>query len=217
VWYNQKVILSGNKDPSTDLWKWSINSNAEKVPNSIEEPTSASSSSQRVCPPPKKRSTMPSDAHNGVPHVASFTHSVKTRANGVKFTHQSLCNPKISTLLKAVRRGFLDGCPNLSEKLIHKYLNACSAMAKGHMKRPRHGIHSTTPKTKNVPMIQPTVNVTNPMPNIPPQLIPNHLPRPPVMHNTTMPNLIGDDEDNASLANNFLFWGIRGQTKWGHV
>jgi hypothetical protein len=34
--------------------------------------------------------------------LASFTHSVKTQANGVKFAHQLLCNPKILTLLKAV-------------------------------------------------------------------------------------------------------------------
>ncbi len=85
--------------------------------------------------------TTPS-VHDGV-DLATFTHSIKTRANGVKFAHQSLCNPKISTLLKAVRQGFLDGCPNLSEKLILKYLNPSPATAKGHMKRPRHGIRST--------------------------------------------------------------------------
>jgi hypothetical protein len=78
--------------------------------------------------------------------VATFTHSIKTRVNAVKFTHQSLCNPKILTLLKAVRRGFLKGCPNISKKLILKYLNPSPATAKGHMMRPRHGIRSTTPK-----------------------------------------------------------------------
>ncbi len=111
---------------------------------SINEPTSAPL--QTVCPPTKKRTTLSSDAHKGVAHVASFTHSIKTRANGVKFAHQSLWNPKISTLLKAVWRGFLDGCLNLSEKLINKYLNASPATAKGHMKHPQHGIRSTTPK-----------------------------------------------------------------------
>ncbi len=143
VWYNRNVISIGKKDPSTDLWTLPINTDIEKVMKSIDEPTSAPS--QTVCPPPKMRTTLPLDAHDGVAHVASFTHSVKTRANGVKFAHQSLCNPKISTLLKAVQWGFLDRCPNLSEKLINKYLNASPATAKGHMKRPRHGIRSTTP------------------------------------------------------------------------
>jgi hypothetical protein len=54
--------------------------------------------------------------------------------------HQSLCNPKISTLLKAVHKGFLKGCSNLSEKLILKYLNPSPATTKEHMKHPRHGI-----------------------------------------------------------------------------
>jgi hypothetical protein len=84
------------------------------------------------------------------PHqaIAGFTHSIKTRVNTVKFAHQSLCNPKISTMLKAVRKGFLDGCPNINVTLILKYLNPSPATAKGHMKRPRHGIKSTTPGEK---------------------------------------------------------------------
>jgi hypothetical protein len=99
VWYNGKVILSGNKDPSADLWALPIKPDAVQVQKSILKPTSASATLQRVCPPQKKSTTLPLDAHNGVPQVVSFTHSVKTRANGVKFAHQLLCNPKISTLL----------------------------------------------------------------------------------------------------------------------
>ncbi len=130
VWYNGNVILSGKKDPSTDLWMLPINTDIEKVTKFINEPTIAPS--QAVCPPkhkiqnwkitplihqtqqthqrkiqnlkmmPSTYTTLTSDAHDGVAHVASFTHSIKTRANGVKFAHQSLCNPKISTSLKAV-------------------------------------------------------------------------------------------------------------------
>jgi hypothetical protein len=87
------------------------------------------------------------DLHPGI-NLASFAHSVHTRANGSKFAHQLLCNPKISTLLKAVRKGFLKGCPNLTKKLILKYLNPSPATAKEHMKRPRNGIKNTQPKTK---------------------------------------------------------------------
>jgi hypothetical protein len=78
--------------------------------------------------------------------IATFMHSVQTQANAVKFAHQSLCNPKISTLLKATRKGFLKECPNLNERFIIKYLNPSPAMAKGHMKRPHHGIKTTRPK-----------------------------------------------------------------------
>jgi hypothetical protein len=73
--------------------------------------------------------------HPGI-NIAAFAHLVRTRANAIKFAHQSLGNPKISTLLKATRKDFLKGCPNISEMLILKYLNPSPVMAKGHMKRP---------------------------------------------------------------------------------
>jgi hypothetical protein len=126
-----------------------------------------------------------------VQHTAQFAHSISTRANKVKFAHQSLCNPKISTLLKATRKGFLKGCPNISEKLILKYLNPSPATAKGHMKRPRQGIHSTT--TKNIPMMQ--------QDNTPVNLQIIHLP---MQDGTRYQNVIPDDSD-ASIANIFCF------------
>ncbi len=99
------------------------------------------------------------DIHQAI-NLASFTHLVCMQANGVKFAHQSLCNPRISMLLKAVHKGFLKGCPNLSKKLILKYLNLSPATAKGHMKRPQHSIHSTFPKpiAQQLP-VPSTVNV----------------------------------------------------------
>jgi hypothetical protein len=90
--------------------------------------------------------------------VAMFTHSVRTQANTVKFGHQAMCNPKMSSLLKkALQKGFLKRCPNLSEDLVTKYLNPSPATAKGHMKRPKKGIRSTSEKAKtkgdNVPHV----------------------------------------------------------------
>jgi hypothetical protein len=79
--------------------------------------------------------------------LVSFTHSVPTQANAIKFSHQLLCNPKISFLLKALRKGFLIGCPNIGKELVTKYLNPSPATAKGHMKRPKKGIRSTKPKS----------------------------------------------------------------------
>jgi hypothetical protein len=63
-----------------------------------------------------------SDVHPGVT-LATFMHFVQSRANAVKYAHQSLCSPKILTLLKAVHKGFLKGCHNLSEKILLRYLN----------------------------------------------------------------------------------------------
>jgi hypothetical protein len=48
-------------------------------------------------------------------NLVTFTYSVCTCRNGVKFAHQSLFNPNNSTLLKAMPSSFLKGCPNLLE------------------------------------------------------------------------------------------------------
>jgi len=198
IWYKGKVILSGTKEPSTDLWTLPIGPQNEQAKKTIVNNKCVPTALRKVGQAPQKSIKVPSDAHYGATHAASFAHSVKTRANAVKFAHQALCNPKISTLLKAVRRGFLDGCPNLSEKLINKYLNASPATAKGHMKRPRHGIRSTTPKQVLPTGILQIGDVAQNIPHI-------HPPRPPVVQAPTIPNLIGHDKDDYSIANIFGF------------
>jgi hypothetical protein len=117
VIYDGNVILRGYKDRSTNLWT---------LPIICWDMRSALPQSAPVVYPALYDRL---EIHPGIT-MANVTHSVKTRANGVKFAHQLLCNPKISTLPKAVCKGFLNGCPNLSEKLILKYLNPSPAMAK---------------------------------------------------------------------------------------
>jgi hypothetical protein len=75
--------------------------------------------------------------------IAFFTHTVRNKANSIRFAHQSLHSLRISTLLKAIQRGYLKECPNLMAKGVSKYLNPSPATAKGHMKQPRQGIRST--------------------------------------------------------------------------
>jgi hypothetical protein len=62
----------------------------------------------------------------------------------------------------------------------------------------RHGIRITNPKRKEGPVIQP-ISI------IPTQLLPTPLPLPAVVYDSAMPNLIGDKEDNESIANVFCF------------
>jgi hypothetical protein len=45
--------------------------------------------------------------------------------------------------LRVIHRGYLKGCPNLTAKGVSKYLDPSPATAKGHMKWPLTGIHST--------------------------------------------------------------------------
>ena len=148
VMYNGDVILRGFKDPSTDLWTLPIKTSKMWADDTVP--------AINQCGP--RPGTKGDEVHPGV-DIATFSHSIRTRGNGVKFAHQSLCNPKISTLLKAVRRGFLRGCPNMTEKLILKYLNPSPATAKGHMKRPRHGIKSTRRQVRSDASTAPTIPV----------------------------------------------------------
>jgi len=64
-----------------------------------------------------------------------FSHTIQTKANSIKFAHQLICSPRITTFLKAIRHGFLKGCPNLSAKGVTQYLNPSPATAKGHRNR----------------------------------------------------------------------------------
>ena len=178
VIYDGKVILRGYKNKSTDLWTLPI-------------------------PPPLTSHGM----HNNATlepqiTIASFAHSVRTRANAVKFAHQSLCNPRISSLLKAVRKGFLKGCPNLSESLILRYLNPSPATSKGHMRRPRQGIRSTRPKINKTDAINsPPCPVAQPLP-----------PVLPLFNNRPNPHIFVDDDEGASGANIFCFGAFADRT-----
>ncbi len=122
-----------------------------------------------------------------------------------------MCNQKISTLLKATRRGFLKGCPNLTEKLIVKYLNPSPATAKRHMKCPRHGIESTHPKQSRMTVLEtPTIQHTPPQPvariDAPVLPLAHEIPFYPgqAYNAPTGPKLIGSN-DNESIANIFCF------------
>jgi hypothetical protein len=90
VWYERRIILTGYKNPSTDLWMLPFNA----IPTVPIPQTSTSPGTH--------------------PAIATFTHLVRTRMNAVKFAHQLLGNPPISTLLKAVRQGSSKDVPTLA-------------------------------------------------------------------------------------------------------
>jgi len=125
--FNQgKLISTGYKDPSTDLWMLPITPDAiNKAKLWTSQGHDMVSVQLRAGPcmaraPQFPTITTPQDKEED---VAMFTHSVRTRANAIKFAHQSMCNPKISSLMKALQKGYLKGCPNLSEELVTKYFN----------------------------------------------------------------------------------------------
>jgi hypothetical protein len=114
--------------------------------------------------------------------------------------HRQICPPvsvhtEIPMLLKAVRKGFLKGCPNLSETLLLRYLNPSLAMAKSHMKQPHHSIQSTRHHT--APVAQPLPPVSLLFDNIPVYPRPAYGAQPGL-------NVIADNADKL-IANIFCF------------
>jgi hypothetical protein len=104
----------------------------------------------------------------------------------------------IAMLQKALKRGYLKGCPNLTLRGIAKYLNPSPATAKGHMAHPQQGIRSTqchAPNSSTNNTMESTANSTSP------DVIPMHNPQLPAR--TPLPNLIEDN--NVSEDNMFVF------------
>jgi hypothetical protein len=143
VMYRGKVIASGYKDPITDLWVLPITPDTiwrqgqlriSPGSNSVKHETESTQPPASPCIACAPQPTLPIANTPTWGELATFMHSVQTGANAVKFANQSLCNPKIYSLMKALRKGFLQGCPNLNKELVTKYLNPSSATAKGHMK-----------------------------------------------------------------------------------
>jgi hypothetical protein len=162
VKYNNKTILVSLKDLTTDLWTLLIVGSAGKTTH-VEhegkqdpfvtlyeehlEPTNKSNFSNTtmlavpICASAHAcwsggKATASLKKNPPSNQVSFFTHTIRTKANSIKFAHHSLCSPQISTLLKAIQWGFLKGCPNLTAKGVTRYLNPSPAMAKGHMNRP---------------------------------------------------------------------------------
>ena len=117
----------------------------------------------------------------------------------------------MSSLMKALKKGFLKGGPDLSEELVTKYLNPSPATAKGHMKRPKKGIRST--KTKPLRALSPCPQQPalatiprSPIAQVNPPILPLFKEVPPYhgpAYNATIgPNIIADDE---SITNVFCF------------
>jgi hypothetical protein len=130
VIFEDKVILTGYKDPVSDLWTL-------PMLGSIPMQTSLDAQHQSSIGP---------CMIDALREVAAFSYHCTSKENNVKFMHQSLCNPPKLLLLTAICRGFLHGAPHLSTHAVTKYLPPSPATSKGHMKQPRQGIRSTTPK-----------------------------------------------------------------------
>jgi hypothetical protein len=142
--------------------------------------------------------------------IPTFSYHRITTVNAMKFTHQSLCNPPIVSLIKAINASFLKQAPHLTAKAVQKYLVPNPNTSKSHMKRPCKGLRSTSPKPT------PLIAVSSLL----------HLPYAPSIHQNILPGLIPtadddesrpafsiDDIDDESIhCKRLLFWRLCQQT-----
>ena len=97
--------------------------------------------------------------------VANAAMSIPSDTTFVRFAHATLSSPRISSLLRALRAGYLDSFPHLTAQLVVHHSRHTIAKAKGHLDQHRQGLHSTadTPASLN---FAPSPEVSDrPLPN----------------------------------------------------
>jgi hypothetical protein len=147
VWYNNRIILKGGKDKATNLWMLPIGTNPSMSPhhNAVGTPSMA----------PVNVDAMLIRLQRKL-RFSCILFEPKPIASGSCISLYAA--PCISTLLKAIRHGFLKGCPNLRVAGVTRYLNPSPATAKGHMKWPCMGIGSTRQNELHANVIPPVPN-----------------------------------------------------------
>jgi hypothetical protein len=96
--FNGNEMLRGYKDERMDLWNLPLGGDQHMpVQHDFGMPVVA-------CPKIATTHTWspPAAGDPTTHHVASFAHTVCTKANSIKFAHQSFCSPRQSTFLKAI-------------------------------------------------------------------------------------------------------------------
>ena len=150
VYYENKLVLTGDRDASTGLWRLPINpTHQATLHNSIQMDL-------HLLP------------HQQANHVAFNVYTLPHRQNQLKYMHQSFFNIPIPTLLKAIDNKQLENIPFMKADMIRKYLAKSPATAKGRMKRPRKGLRSTRQKpttskgtVNTIPEVHPNAQRTN--------------------------------------------------------
>ena len=197
IYKDDTLVLVGDKDPSTQPWRLSIN--------------------PAVMPTPAPTTTA-LDLHlypgQSTTHLACNVYTITHKQNQMKYMHQSFLNAPIPTILKAITKGHLQGIPLMKTELITKHLTRSPATSKGRMKRPRTGIRSTRKKVPKRPTRVPTATPLVAINDIrqymttklPKQLdpVPNNGDTQPVHH-------IPDDYESCDGANNlFCYSAFKG-------
>jgi hypothetical protein len=130
--YRGRTIVCGHKCTRTGLWM---------VPLSKSKSQATSPSDSNIIPP----ATMPTTT------MAANVDATSSTAKYARYTHQLLCSPPTSTLLRALEQSTeLTTTPSLTSTLIHSHLPHSTATDKGHMRQHRANTASTRNMQANI-------------------------------------------------------------------
>ena len=119
VYYKNKLVWGGVREPSTKLWVLPL---APKTK------------------PEHRPYQLPDEEE-----YAANAYQMTSKASLIEYLHQCLLCPPKSTLIKAIKNNQLITWPGLTAEAVDTYLpNSAPSTDKGHMRRQRKGIRSTT-------------------------------------------------------------------------
>ena len=135
VKYRGRVVLTGYKCQRIGLWMIPLTPNSMETSNPTDHTAQHMWHHQYAQRYAANPSFYQDFAANLIP--------TSNKEELVRYYHQCLCSPPKSTMLKALRKGWLKTFPGLTYELVSKYLPDSSATDKGHLIRTRKGARST--------------------------------------------------------------------------
>ena len=122
VYFNKRKVWTGQQELATRL---------QVIPLCPIQ----SSNLQHIPIPPKEM------------HQANSAYTMSSNESLIQYLHQALFSPSKATLIKAINNNQLASWPGLTTAAVNKYLpDSSPATNKGHMKRQKKSIRSTTEK-----------------------------------------------------------------------
>jgi hypothetical protein len=141
VTFNGAIILQGWRDPKNRLWWVKIVDDGWTTNYKVATLTQDKLTIKLATPP--------------TVHAYSL-YEFSTMHKLMHFYYACLNYPVISTLIKAINVGYIQGWPGLTTDRIHQHINISVEYKQGHMNQVRQGLWSMQPTSATMPIVLPS-------------------------------------------------------------
>ena len=141
IYYKNSIILSGPRDPTTELWIIDL----PVTNNNIRTPLQAATNEGESRTPIYNNNTIQMHCNNA--------YTINTKKELIRFLHAACFSPTKATWIKAINNNQFATWPGINAADVTKYLPPSMATTKGHMKMHRKNVRSTRNNNKII-MIQ---------------------------------------------------------------